>query len=92
LAYLPLDPRFAGSNPTKDNGFLRAIKIHSIPFFRGEVKPSAHVVRLYGMLKNPSKCEQKIQHFVRSNSSFHLIVPPALLLDDSAGRISRQLW
>jgi hypothetical protein len=30
IACLPLDPRFAGSNPAKDDGFLSAIKIRSI--------------------------------------------------------------
>jgi hypothetical protein len=34
-----LDPRFAGSNPAVDNGFLRAIKIRSTTSFGGEVKP-----------------------------------------------------
>jgi hypothetical protein len=34
-----LDPRFTGSNSAKDDGFLMAIKIHSMAFFRGEVKP-----------------------------------------------------
>jgi hypothetical protein len=43
-------PRFAGSNPESD-GFLRAIKIRSTTSFRGEVKPSPHVVRFYGTLK-----------------------------------------
>jgi hypothetical protein len=27
VACLPLDPRFAGSNPAKNNGFLMVIKI-----------------------------------------------------------------
>jgi hypothetical protein len=27
VACLPLDPRFAGSNPAEDDGFLRVIKI-----------------------------------------------------------------
>jgi hypothetical protein len=31
-----LDPRLAGSNPVKDDGFLRAIKV----WFEEEVKPS----------------------------------------------------
>jgi hypothetical protein len=31
LAYLPLFTRFAGLNAAEDNGFLRAIKIHSTP-------------------------------------------------------------
>jgi hypothetical protein len=35
---LPWDPRFAGSNQAKDNGFLRTIKIGSMTSFGGEVK------------------------------------------------------
>jgi hypothetical protein len=45
---LSLDPRFAGSNPAEADGFSRAIKILSKPSFGREVKPSAHVIRLYG--------------------------------------------
>jgi hypothetical protein len=40
-----LDPSFARSNPTEDNGFLRDIKIHSKISFRG-------MSECYGMLKN----------------------------------------
>jgi hypothetical protein len=40
VACLPLDPRFAGSNPAEDDGFLRVIKIRSMTSFGGEVKPS----------------------------------------------------
>jgi hypothetical protein len=36
-----LDPKFVGSNPAEGDGFLRTLKIHSTPFFRGEVKPEA---------------------------------------------------
>jgi hypothetical protein len=36
---LPLDPRFAGSNPAEDDGFLTVIKIRSTTSFGGEVKP-----------------------------------------------------
>jgi hypothetical protein len=32
---LPLDPRFAGSNPAKDDEFLGAIKICSMASFGG---------------------------------------------------------
>jgi hypothetical protein len=35
---LPSDPRFMGSNLAESNGFLRAIKIHSMPYFGGEVQ------------------------------------------------------
>jgi hypothetical protein len=48
---LAMDPRNAGSNPAED-GFLRAIKIRSTTSFGGEVRPSPHVVRFYGMLQN----------------------------------------
>jgi hypothetical protein len=34
-----LDPRFAGSNPAEDDGFLRVIKVCSMTSFGGEVKP-----------------------------------------------------
>jgi hypothetical protein len=30
---------FAGSNPIKDDGFLRVIKIGSTTFFGGKMKP-----------------------------------------------------
>jgi hypothetical protein len=44
-----LDPRSAGLNPAEDDRFLRAIKIHSMPSFVGEVKPLARVIRFYYM-------------------------------------------
>jgi hypothetical protein len=50
LACLPLDSRFAGSNLSEDDGFLREIKICSMTSIRGEVRPSVHVARFYGML------------------------------------------
>jgi hypothetical protein len=40
IACLPLDPRFAGSNPAEDNEFLRVIKIRSTTSIGGEVKSS----------------------------------------------------
>jgi hypothetical protein len=48
-----LNRRFAGSNPDDENEFLTEIKIHSMPSFGGEVKPSAPC--LNGMLKKPAK-------------------------------------
>jgi hypothetical protein len=51
-----------GSNLAKDNGFLKAIKICSMTSFKGEVKPSTHVVRFYGMLKTPAEYDR---HFIR---------------------------
>jgi hypothetical protein len=40
VACLPVDLRFAGSNPAEDDGFLRVIKIRSATSFGGEIKPS----------------------------------------------------
>jgi hypothetical protein len=51
LACLPMDPKFAGSNPAGGDGLLRTIQIRSTPSFGGEVKPSGHVVRFYSMVK-----------------------------------------
>jgi hypothetical protein len=39
VACLPLDPRFTGSNPGEEMGFLRVIKISSMTSFEGEVRP-----------------------------------------------------
>jgi hypothetical protein len=54
-----LGARFTGSNPAEGDGVLRAIKIRSTPSFEGEVI-------LYGLLKIPSKYEQR--DFVQPNS------------------------
>jgi hypothetical protein len=51
---LPFDPKFAASILDKGDRFLMAIKIRSMPYFRGEVKPPAPL-RFYYMLKIPSK-------------------------------------
>jgi hypothetical protein len=40
VAFLPLDPRFAGSNPAEDDGVLRVIKIRNTISFGGELKLS----------------------------------------------------
>jgi hypothetical protein len=37
--------------PIQGDGFLRAIKICSMPSLEGEVKPRAHVIRFYDMYK-----------------------------------------
>jgi hypothetical protein len=81
-----MGPRFAGLNLFKSNEFVRAIKIRSTPSFGGEVNPSTHVVRFYGMLNFPSR------YFVMPNLSFPSPVSPALLLDHSDGSIYRELW
>jgi hypothetical protein len=38
VVYVPLDSRFTGSNPAKDNGFLMAVKIRILTSFGGDVK------------------------------------------------------
>jgi hypothetical protein len=48
-----LDPRFAGSDPAKDNEFLRVMKIHSMPSFQGEVKPLAPCCKILQHVKEP---------------------------------------
>jgi hypothetical protein len=56
---LPLNQRFAGSKPADGDGFLKAINIRGKPFFVEEVTPLSHVVRFYGMLKNPKNMYEK---------------------------------
>jgi hypothetical protein len=51
LARLPLDPKFAGSNPAEDNGLLRAIKSLAQLPSDGKQSRRPHVVTFHGMLK-----------------------------------------
>jgi hypothetical protein len=48
-----MDPKFAGSNPTKDNGFLRVMKVHSTTSFRGDVKLSVPCHKILQHVKVP---------------------------------------
>jgi hypothetical protein len=52
-----MDPRFAGSNPAEDDGFLKAMKIRGTTYFAQEVKPEGPC-KISGKLKNPSKYER----------------------------------
>jgi hypothetical protein len=70
-----------GSNLAKDNGFLKAIKICSMTSFKGQVKPSTHVVRFYGMLKTPAEYDRDTSFDKFKDISCLL---PASLLDVSA--------
>jgi hypothetical protein len=54
-----MDPVFAGSNPDEYDGFLRVIRIRGTTFFGRDVKPSVHVVRFYGVLRNPKSRSMK---------------------------------
>jgi hypothetical protein len=57
VACLPLDPRFAGSNSTEDDEFLKAIKIYSATSFGGEVKPSVSYSKILRHVKEPYEYE-----------------------------------
>jgi hypothetical protein len=81
---LLVDPIFASSNPAEGHGFFKGYKIYSSLCFEEEVKPWASCRKIFDMLKNPSKYEQK--------KSFPSAVPSAVLLDDCAGRIGREQW
>jgi hypothetical protein len=89
IAWLPLDPRFAGSNPAKDNGFLMVIKIRSKLSFAGEEKPLDPFREILWHVKEHFEVRKRF--FVRQNS-FPFSVKPALLLDNSAGNNARELW
>jgi hypothetical protein len=45
-------PKGLGFKPGRGNGFLKAIKICSTPYFGWEVKPEAACSKILGMLKN----------------------------------------
>jgi hypothetical protein len=47
-----------GSNQAEDDGFVRAIKIHSITYFRGEVKLSVPCHNILRHVKESYKHER----------------------------------
>jgi hypothetical protein len=49
-----MDPKFASSNLANGDGFLRAIKICSIPSFRGEITLSVPCIIVWHV-KDPFK-------------------------------------
>jgi hypothetical protein len=55
-----------GSNSTKNNRFLRTIKIRSTTFFGGEVRPLAPYEPFYCMLRNPTSMKDILR---RTNST-----------------------
>jgi hypothetical protein len=55
---LPLDPRFAGSYPAEDDGFLRAIHIWARLPSEEKWSRRLRVVRFYSMLKIPANMKE----------------------------------
>jgi hypothetical protein len=69
---LAIGPKVCGFQPGQGNGFLRPMKICSIPSFGGEVKPEAPCHLWH--VKYHAGSEQK--YFTQSNLSFPSPVPP----------------
>jgi hypothetical protein len=78
-----------GSDLAKNSGFLRAIKIHSMTSFIGEVKALAVAVRFYSMLKIPAEYDRDtlLAEFMDiSHQVSHCFNTGCLLL------FARELW
>jgi hypothetical protein len=74
---LAIGPKVHKFKPGQSNGFLRAIKIHSLPSFEGELQPEAPCLKILWHVKITCKYEQK--YFVRPNSlSFHPLLTLAI--------------
>jgi hypothetical protein len=52
VSVLAIDLKVRGFKPDQGNGFLRAINIHSMPSFRGEVKLEAPYHKILQHVKN----------------------------------------
>jgi hypothetical protein len=90
IIVLAFETKIRGFKPGRGDGFLRAIKINSMPFFGGELKPSFPSRKVLQHVKITLKYEQRyfegqIYHFFRQ-------VPSDLLLDGCSGMIARELW
>jgi hypothetical protein len=55
---LAIGPKVRGFKPGRGRWILRAINIPSISFFEGKYSHRPHVVRFYGMLKNPAEYDR----------------------------------
>jgi hypothetical protein len=82
VACLPLDPRFAGSNPAEDDGFLRVITIRSTTSFGEEVKPLVPC-RWFTACKRTIRSWKKMLCKQNSVAMFLTHVSPASLVDGS---------
>jgi hypothetical protein len=58
-----------GSNPAKDDGFLRLIKIYGMISFREEVKPSVPFCKIVQHVKDPYRMRDILR---RQNSQTFL--------------------
>jgi hypothetical protein len=81
VACLSLDPQFACSNPTKDDGFLR----RSTTFFRADVKPSFPRCKILQHVKETYEYERYFVGKIQKTTSRQVSHPS--LLDISAGSI-----
>jgi hypothetical protein len=57
---LAIGPKVHGFKPGRDNGFLKATKICSTPYFRVEVKPQATCCKHFMAVKDLYKYERNI--------------------------------
>jgi hypothetical protein len=71
--------RFAGSNAAKDDGFLRAIKIHSTTSFGGEVKQSVPCRKILRHVKERYKYEKRYLVEKKIDGQFSRSSPALLL-------------
>jgi hypothetical protein len=58
VTFLPLDTRFAGSNPAEVSRFLRVIKIRSTTYFGGKVQTSVPCRKILRHVKEPYEYER----------------------------------
>jgi hypothetical protein len=79
-----------GLNPAKDNGFLSAIKICSMTYFGGEVKPVVPCQKILQHVKDPYSMKEILLGTCRQNlQTFLAKFLPASLLGVPAGYCHR---
>jgi hypothetical protein len=67
VGVLAIGPKVRGFKLSQGNGYLRAIKIHSTPYFGGEAQPSDPCRKILRHVKITCKYEEK--YFARPNSA-----------------------
>jgi hypothetical protein len=89
VSVVAIGPKVPRLKPSRGNGFLREIKICTMPSFRGEVKPEAPCCKILCYIKNHL-------HVRTQTLQGQILIPfthsSYLLPDDFAHRIARELW
>jgi hypothetical protein len=73
VSMLSIGPKVSWFNPDQERWIFKGENICNMPFFGGEVKPSAPSCKILLHVKNPLKYEQRYEGYPRSNAQSDVV-------------------